>query len=172
MLIMKHSLGFVYNLSMFGKKFTKEPTEKQKIGEIGETCACEYLEKNGYGVLDRNYSRKWGELDIVAKKGKKLHFIEVKSVSRVISDSRDSVIRETPVVEPSSLRGGREQNDSYRGEDNMHAWKLKRLGRAVQSYLLEKDISDDVEWQFDVVTVYIDVSKRISRVFLLEDIVL
>lgn len=150
---------------MFGKNFSKEPTEKQKIGEIGESCACEYLEKNDYKVIDRNYCRKWGELDIVATKAKKLHFIEVKSVSRNLEGG--SVIRET--------------HDSYRAEDNMHPWKLKRLGRAVQSYLLEKDIrlkelfgqvSDDIDWQFDVVTVYIDVSKRISRVFLMEDVVL
>ena len=163
-----------YNKFMFGKNFSKEPTEKQKIGKIGEDCACEYLVKNGYKVIDRNYSRKWGELDIVAMKSKRLHFVEVKSVSREISGSRDDVIRDLPA-------GRQEQNDSYRPEDNMHPWKLKRLGRAVQSYLLEKDtrlqnlfgqVSDDIDWQFDVATVYIDMSKRISRVFLMEDVVL
>ena len=54
----------------------------------------------------------------------------------------------------------------------MHPWKLQRLGRAVQSYLLDRDVSDETDWQFDVVTVHIDMSKRLSRVFLLEDIVL
>jgi Holliday junction resolvase-like predicted endonuclease len=92
----------------------------------------------------------------VTKKRNKIHFIEVKSVSRNVSDN--NVIRET--------------NDSYRAEDNMHPWKLQRLGRAVQSYLLDKDISDDTEWQFDVVTVYVDKSKRLSRVLILEDVVL
>ncbi len=181
---------------MFGKKFSKEPTEKQKIGQIGEDAVCQYLEKNGYKVIDRNYLRKWGEIDIVAKKGKMIHFVEVKSVSRDLSDS---VIRETSRgiggMILDAVRGGRENkrggvqeygdenilpsnkemrqnNDSYRAEDNMHPWKLKRLGRAVQSYLLEKDISDDIDWQFDLATVYIDMNKRLSRVFLLEDIVL
>lgn len=141
---------------MINRKPPKEPTEKQKIGRIGEDCACQYLKKLGYVILDRNYLKKWGELDIVAKKGNMVHFIEVKSVSRQISGK--DVIRET--------------NDSYRAEDNMHPWKLKRLGRAVQSYLLDKDISDDIEWQFDVATVYVDMNKRLSKVFLLEDIVL
>ena len=141
---------------MINKKPSKEPTEKQKIGRIGEDCACQYLKKLGCVILDRNYLKKWGELDIVAMKGNMIHFIEVKSVSRNISDN--DVIRET--------------NDSYRAEDNMHPWKLKRLGRAVQSYLLDKDISDDIEWQFDVATVYIDMNKRLSKVFLLEDVVL
>jgi putative endonuclease len=147
---------------MFGKEFKKEPTEKQKIGQIGEDCACDYLVKNGYKVVDRNYSKKWGEIDIVAKKGKLLHFVEVKSVSRSLSD----VTHETPTMD------NRKNNDSYRAEDNMHPWKLQRLGRAIQSYLLEKDILDDVDWQFDVATVYVDMSKRISRVLLMEDVIL
>jgi Holliday junction resolvase-like predicted endonuclease len=54
----------------------------------------------------------------------------------------------------------------------MHPRKLQRLARAVQSYLLEKDIPDDIEWQFDLATVHIDANKRLSRVFLLEDIIL
>lgn len=149
----KRSLG--YNLGMFGKKEQREPTDKQKIGGVGEDCTCKYLEQLGYKILDRNYSKKWGELDIVAKKGNKIHFVEVKSVSR---ETIENVNHETSA--------------GYRPEDNMHPWKLKRLGRATQSYLLDKDISDDVDWQFDVATVYIDMNKRLSKVFLLEDIVL
>ena len=133
----------------------KEPTEKQKIGKIGEDRACEYLKKEGYSIVDRNYLKKWGELDIVAMKAKKIHFVEVKTVSRTISDD---VIRET--------------NDSYRAEDNMHPWKLQRLARAIQSYLLDKNVPDNIAWQFDVVTVHLDVNKGLSRVFLLEDIII
>ena len=140
---------------MYNKHFSKEPTEKQKIGQIGEDSACKWLETKGYKVIDRNYLKKWGEIDIVAIKGKKLHFIEVKSISRDISD-----------VTHVTSEGG------YRAEDNIHPWKLQRLGRAVQSYLLDRNVSDETDWQFDVVTVHIDMSKRISRVFLLEDIVL
>ncbi|MCX6701888.1 MAG: YraN family protein [Candidatus Zambryskibacteria bacterium] len=147
---------------MFGKNEQKEPTEKQKIGKMGEDYACEYLKMGGYKIINRNYLRKWGELDIVARKGNKIHFVEVKSVSRDLSAQadifNDNVIRET--------------NDSYRAEDNMHPWKLKRLGRAIQSYLLEKDISDDIDWQFDVITVYIDINKGISKVFILDDVIL
>lgn len=157
----KRCLG--YNLGMFGKKQTKEPTEKQKIGEIGENLACEYLQKNGYKILDRNYSRKWGELDIVARKGNIVHFVEVKSVSRHLYDN---------VIHETFDAGMTQNNDSYRAEDNMHPWKLKRLGRAVQSYLLEKDISDDLDWQFDVVTVQIDTEKRLHKISLVDDLVL
>ncbi|KND48698.1 MAG: putative endonuclease [Parcubacteria bacterium C7867-003] len=139
---------------MYNKNFSKEPTEKQKIGQIGEDRACEYLEKNGYGVIERNYLKKWGEIDIVAKKASKIHFIEVKSVSRNLEDV-------THVTK-----------DTYNPEDNMHPWKLERLGRAVQSYLLDRNVPDEVEWQFDLVTVYIDMNKRLSRVEIMEDLVL
>lgn len=139
---------------MFGKKEHKEPTEKQKIGKIGEDLANKWLISSGYEILDRNYSKKWGELDIVAKKGKVIHFVEVKSVSRDLSENVTHV------------------TDSYRPEDNMHPWKLKRLGRAIQSYLLDKDISDDLDWQFDVVTVLVDVNRGLSKISIIEDVVL
>jgi putative endonuclease len=133
---------------MFNKNFSKEPTEKQKIGHMGEDCACEYLVNIGYEVLERNYLKKWGEIDIIARKDSKIHFVEVKSVTHVTS-------------------GG-----GYRPEDNMHPWKLQRLGRAVQSYLLDRNVSDETEWQLDLVTVRVDTDKGLSRVELLEDIVL
>ncbi len=149
---------------MYNKNFSKEPTEKQKIGQIGEDCACEYLEKNGYKIIDRNYLKKWGEIDIVAQKGRKIHFVEVKSVSRSLS-TQAGLSSVTHVTDEK-------EKDGYRAEDNMHPWKLQRLSRVIQSYLLDKNISDETEWQFNLATVYIDTNKRLSRVFLLEDIVL
>ena len=152
----------------FNKKLSKEPTEKQKIGKIGEDYTCKYLEKQGYKIIERNYLKKWGEIDIVAKKDKKIHFVEVKSVSRDIYNSNINLDR---YVNHETFIGEVAKND-YRPEDNMHPWKLKRLGRAVQSYLLDRDVSDDIEWQFDLVTVYIDLSKGLFKIFVLEDIVL
>lgn len=148
-----------YNSFMYNKHFSKEPTEKQKIGAIGEDCACKYLKNHGYKIVDRNYLKQWGEIDIVAKKDNKMHFVEVKSVSREISGGQGGEVT-------------RETREEYRPEENIHPRKLQRLGRVVQSYLLEKDISDDVDWQFDVATVYIDMAKRISRVEVMEDVVL
>lgn len=152
---------------MYGKNFHKEPTQRQKIGSRGEDLVCEYLIGLGWKILERNYSKKWGEIDIVAKNSGKIHFVEVKSVSREI---KNDVIYETPVVEQSSLRG--KQGDSYRPEDNMHPWKLQRLGRAVQSYLLDRDVPESVDWQFDLVTVYIDERNGTHKIEVLEDIVL
>ena len=58
------------------KQFT---SKTQKIGEIGEEKACIFLMKQGFVIIERNVSNKFGEIDIVAKKEGKYHFFEVKS---------------------------------------------------------------------------------------------
>ncbi len=134
---------------MYNKNI-KNPTERQILGEIGEDFACNFLKDMGFKVVERNYFRKWGEIDIVVKKKDQIHFVEVKTVSTE-KDILDKI-------------------DKYRPEDNMHPWKLKRLGRIIETYLLEKDIEND--WQFDVITVYLDKNRELLKTDFLEDIVL
>ncbi len=127
-------------------------TEKRKLGDIGENVACDFLKKKGFEIKERNYLRKWGEIDIVAIKLNIIHFIEVKSISCA---TLDSVSRVT---------------DNYRPEDNMHPWKLKRLSRVIQTYLLEKRL--DQEWQLDLITVKIDQKNRKARAEIIENIII
>ncbi len=130
-------------------------TAKRKLGDIGENIACDYLTRHGFEILDRNYLRKWGELDIVARKKGILRFIEVKSVSCVTLPKDVSHVTK----------------DSYRPEENVHPQKLKRLSRAIQTYILEKRL-DNLEWQLDIVTVKIDEKARMARVEMLENIII
>ena len=48
-------------------------------GVRGETYACRYLEEKGAVVLCRNYTSRWGEVDIIARMGTYLLFVEVKT---------------------------------------------------------------------------------------------
>ena len=128
------------------------------VGIKGEDIACRYLEKKGYSIVCRNYLKKWGEIDIVAKKANLLHFVEVKTVTREINLSFPNVTRGT--------------EGEYRPEDNLHPWKLKRLSRVIQSYLMEKYEDSEPDWQFDVAIVILDMKKKIANVRLMEDIVL
>ncbi len=118
-------------------------SEKRQFGNIGENVACVFLEKRGFKVLERNYLRKWGELDIVATKGGVIHFVEVKSVSHVTN---------------------------YRAEENLHPQKLRRLRRVMQTYLLEKHFDGD--FQLDLITVKINEGLRTAECELLENIVI
>ena len=44
----------------------------QKTGEMGENIAVRFLMKQGYAILGRNYTKKWGELDIIAEKKRRV----------------------------------------------------------------------------------------------------
>lgn len=54
---------------------------KRTIGEKNEYLAEKWLINRGFDILYRNYYRNVGEIDIIAKKLDKIHFIEIKSVS-------------------------------------------------------------------------------------------
>ena len=49
------------------------------IAVIGEDKACEFLRKKGYKIIERNFRKGYGEIDIIAVKDKVLVFVEVKT---------------------------------------------------------------------------------------------
>lgn len=53
----------------------------REIGDIGEQAVAEFLEHNGYSILERNFTVRGGEIDIIAFKGGRLAFVEVKTRS-------------------------------------------------------------------------------------------
>jgi putative endonuclease len=53
--------------------------EHNFVGEIGENLAREYLEEQGYKIIEQNYKTKYSEIDLVAKKGADLVFVEVRT---------------------------------------------------------------------------------------------
>ena len=126
------------------QKVVKNKPKNIENGKIGENIATKFLERNAYLILERNYLRKWGELDIIALKDNVICFVEVKTIS----------------------------NPLYRAEENMHSWKLKRLRRAVQTYLLENGHLEKYDWQFDLITVLLDFDKRVGKVKHFKDIII
>ena len=121
-------------------------TKNKKTGDLGEEIACRYLRESGYALLNRNYWRPWGEIDIVAELGEKLCFFEVKTA--VSGGSRETVTPET----------------------NLHSGKLQRFDRIVQSYLWEKRIQQGREWAFQAILVLLDMERRQARVEVVEDL--
>ncbi|HLC26418.1 MAG TPA: YraN family protein [bacterium] len=49
------------------------------LGAAGETVAVRALARQGYRIVERNYRCRWGEIDIIARDGETLVFVEVKS---------------------------------------------------------------------------------------------
>ena len=130
-------------------------SKSQKIGETGEAIASKFLVKQGYTIIERNYTKKWGEIDIIAEKSKGLHFIEVKTISCVLGNIKDI----------------KYETEKYRPEENMHPGKLKRLSRTIQTYLLEKNVAESKEWQLDLVCVFLDLFDKKAKVSCIENII-
>lgn len=61
------------------KYWVKKMLKPNEIGRSGEERTQKYLLKNGYEILDTNFHSRWGEIDIVAKKGRIIAFVEVKA---------------------------------------------------------------------------------------------
>ena len=114
--------------------FWKGNDKDISLGQRGETAAAEYLEKNGYKVIDRNFKnrsgRAVGEIDIVAQKRGALFFVEVKTRSK-----RSDIIQSP--------------------EENISRLKLMKMERIVSRYLQERKFQDR-EYHFDCVAVEFD----------------
>lgn len=108
-------------------------SRKSELGKLGEQIACEYLVKQGYRVLERNVSRPWGELDIVAKhKDGTLVFVEVKA-----------------------MRSFGAAQDGLRPEDNLTKSKLQKLQRTALLYAghFPERVSERTGWRIDLVAI-------------------
>lgn len=127
------------------KRFT---SKTQRIGELGEEICCKWLKNNGFVILDRNYTRRSGEIDIIANNKGVLHFIEVKSVSYETSDN---------FIE----------SNLYNPAENVTRYKIEKCYSVIGEYLHEHHVSHETKYQFDVYLVYIDnnqVSHKIKRI--------
>lgn len=148
---------------------------RRRVGNLGEDLTEMFLVKHGHKIIERNYLKKWGELDIVSVKDKVLRFIEVKTrvsrenpsldVSRDVSRTRFTLINAQDSVSRES------ENDEYLPEENVHYWKQKRMLRAIQTYLLERNIDEDQEWQIDVMAVSIDFLENKAIIKHIENVV-
>jgi len=100
--------------------------ESYEAGREGEDAAVVYLRQNGYRILERNFRSQQGEVDIIAREGEFLVFVEVKNYS--------FRSRGTPA-------GAVRQN------------KKQSIIHAAQTYLYKGRIGDTF-CRFDVITLY------------------
>lgn len=112
------------------------PSSKRKFGDIGEREAKEFLIRNGYRILGKNYRIKnIGEIDIVSEKGNKIHFIEVKT--RDVKYEKD-----------------------YPTEFSINTKKRRNLKRICQIYMLKHGYLAEKEWQVDAIFVKVNFANN------------
>lgn len=97
---------------------------KRVVGNAKETIAINYLTKNGFQIIERNYYTRVGEIDIIAKDGEYLTFIEVKY----------------------------RWNEAYGfPADAVHKQKQKKIVQCARYYMLTHGYTEDTPSRFDVV---------------------
>jgi putative endonuclease len=141
------------------KQFT---SQTQQLGLLGENIAVGFLESKGFKVIERNYTKKIGEIDIVAIKNNKLHFIEVKTIKNYVS--HETYPRKNANV-------SRETHQSYNPFQNVSRFKMQKMTRTIQWYLAEKNVSRETLVQIDVIAVIVNEIKRSAKVEALWNVV-
>jgi putative endonuclease len=113
-----------------------------KIGQIGEDIASEYLIKNSWKILVRNYRGKLGEIDIVAVRGDKtLVFFEIKTIYN-------------------------HEFSKFMPEDNLSMAKLKKLQRICQIFIDKNPMLVDQEkgWRIDLLAIDIGSDNKATDI--------
>jgi putative endonuclease len=101
----------------------------RKRGDKGEDKVVEFLKKRGFKIVDRNYQNRFGEIDIIAYRSGKLHFVEVKSTYSV-----------------------------FDAEFNMTKDKMNRILKTATIYLLKTDIKVK-DFYFDLISIDFKTNK-------------
>jgi putative endonuclease len=113
----------------------------KELGNLGESIACDYLLTQGYHIIQRNFSCKVGELDIIASDNDVLVFIEVKTRT-------------------SDRFGLPSEAVSYS--------KQKKIAKTALSYIAYKKLFDYMS-RFDVIEVSIDEAQGTHQINLIKD---
>ncbi len=108
--------------------------KQQQLGRKGEKISVDYLKKKGYNIILCNYRCKIGEIDIIARDGKTLVFVEVKT--------RSSFTFGPPVT-------------------SITPRKQRQISRTAEHYLTKKKLFNS-EARFDVVSVVIPATRAVS----------
>ena len=100
---------------------------KTELGAWGEDLAAEELERKGYRIVARNYKSRYGELDLIARQGEILAFVEVK------------------------LR----KNNTYGAAREFVTWeKQRKLRTTASDYLARTAWAQELQPRFDVIEIY------------------
>lgn len=117
-------------------------SKTSRTGALGEQIACTFLQRKGFKIIESNYRKPWGEIDIIAEKGGVIRFVEVKA--------------HTGDIEVLSR-----ESDGFRPEENIHPAKLKKIVRTAMLYMESR--GDNREYQIDAIAVILDPITRRAR---------
>ena len=125
----------------------------KKTGDLGEKVTQQYLVEHDFSIVEVNYWRKWGEIDIIAKDTNDvIHFIEVKTVSHETKDELENAVA----------------HETWRPEEQVTERKLHQIHKAIQTWLSENDYMG--EFKIDVVAVRIVPRETYATINFIENV--
>ena len=121
--------------------------KNQILGSQGEQAAADFLQQQGYKICARNFRVPVGEIDIIARQGEVLAFVEVKTRHGNRFGTPAQVLA---FVEVKTRHGNRYGTPAQ--AVNFH--KQKKIIQTAQWFLRQKHLEDKCFCRFDVVEVY------------------
>lgn len=116
-------------------------SKTQQTGELGEKIAVEYLENKGYSIIERNFTCRVGEIDIIAFSHETYYFIEVKTVTRE-----------------------KMEKHNWKPSQNLHIKKLDKMIKTVDLYRFQN--REVLHMKLMLISVILDNSTKTARVSL------
>lgn len=140
----------------------------KQTGKLGEDIACDYLKNKGYKILERNFEMKVSrffksEIDIIAKKDNVIHFIEVKTLKKMVggcASNPDWFVCGSPPA-----------TDFFPPERRVNFKKKQKLMKAAQMWLTKNKLPLDIKWQIDIISVIINSETQKSQISHFENII-
>src|SRR5258706_431667 len=117
------------------------------LGKTGEDLACQELERRGYAIVARRYRRRGGELDIIARDGKTMVFVEVKArEGRAFGEASEAVTaRKRVKMTPNEVLAYRQDGSA----PNAPGWDLRVVPNKFPALQVEGTLDREGEGMFD-----------------------
>lgn len=109
----------------------------KELGNLGETLACGYLVEKGFTILGKNWRISFGEIDIIAKQAKTIHFVEVKAIAG--------------------------SGNGFFPEQHVDYRKQRKLRNMAQIWLQKNNYPPDCAHQIDIIGILANPQTRIAK---------
>ncbi|OGZ49212.1 MAG: hypothetical protein A3C84_01805 [Candidatus Ryanbacteria bacterium RIFCSPHIGHO2_02_FULL_48_12] len=144
---------------------------KRLIGDLGEDLVVRHISNLGHSILNRNYLKRSGEIDIVSKKDGIIHFLEVKTKNISVPHETD----DAPDVGSISILNVSSDdyiNFSEFPEENVHDLKKLRMAKVIDEYLREFGFVGYQEFDVDIAAVLLDIRARKAKIRITPNVIL